>query len=52
MKKLKVLVDMVWYSAPGGARKLQPGDIIEVPPSLDDPTVNSWVAHNLVEAVK
>lgn len=48
MKKLKVLCSTTWYTAPGGARALKVGDIVEV---SDDVLISSWVTAGVAELV-
>lgn len=48
MTKLKILCATTWYAAPGGARKLDAGDIIEV---SDEVLISSWVTARVAERV-
>lgn len=49
MKKLKILCNTTWYSAPGGQRALTPGDIVEI---ADEQLISSWVTAGVAELVK
>lgn len=46
MKKVKFLFTTLWLAAPGGPRKMQPGDIAEV---AEGDTLSAWLGAGIVE---
>lgn len=49
MKKLKILIDTMWYAAPGGQRALKAGDIVEI---SDPQLISSWTTIGVAALVE